>query len=305
MSVELRTATADDAPAITALLERHNLATAGENAVGEPEVRYWLTIPTLWFQLAERGGQLVGYLDFFSEDDEHFVADVRTLEREAADALIDTAERRAAGGRIHGVVHGDDDLMRATYEDGGYTLVRHSFQMRIELDGEVPEPQWPDGLVVRNFRPGDAERVCAAQQDAFADHWDFHPQSFEQWRVFTIDRHDFDPSLWWLVEDGDQLAAVALNWWHASGDPEFGWVQILGVRPAWRRRGLATALLQQSFRTFRERGATRVGLGVDAENTTGAVGLYERAGMRPIRRNDIYEKRLRRWPGTRGPTVDA
>jgi len=182
--------------------------------------------------------------------------------------------------------------MRATYEDGGYTLVRHSFQMRIELDGEVAEPQWPDGLVVRNFQPGDAERVCAAQQDAFADHWDFHPQSFEQWRVFTIDRHDFDPSLWWLVEDGDQLAAVALNWWHASGDPEFGWVQILGVRPAWRRRGLATALLQQSFRTFRERGATRVGLGVDAENTTGAVGLYERAGMRPIRRNDIYEKRL-------------
>ena len=292
MSVELRTATADDAPAITALLERHNLATAGENAVGEPEVRYWLTIPTLWFQLAERSGQLVGYLDFFTEDDEHFVADVRTLEREAADALIDTAERRAAGGRIHGVVHGDDDLMRATYEDGGYTLVRHSFQMRIELDGEVAEPQWPDGLVVRNFQPGDAERVYAAQQDAFADHWDFHPQSFEQWRVFTIDRHDFDPSLWWLVEDGDQLVAVALNWWHASGDPEFGWVQILGVRPAWRRRGLATALLQQSFRTFRERGATRVGLGVDAENTTGAVGLYERAGMRPIRRNDIYEKRL-------------
>ena len=292
MSVELRTATADDAPAITALLERHNLATAGENAVGEPEVRYWLTIPTLWFQLAERGGKVVGYLDFFTEDDEHFVADVRTLEREAADVLIDTAERRAAGGRIHGVVHGDDELMRATYENGGYTLVRHSFQMRIELDGEVPKPQWPDGLVVRNFRPGDAERVCAAQQDAFADHWDFHPQSFEQWRVFTIDRHDFDPSLWWLVEDGDQLVAVALNWWHASGDPEFGWVQILGVRPAWRRRGLATALLQQSFRTFRERGATRVGLGVDAENTTGAVGLYERAGMRPIRRNDIYEKRL-------------
>ena len=292
MSVELRTATADDAPAITALLEEHNLATAGENAVGEPEVRYWLTIPTLWFQLAERDGRLVGYLDFFTEDDVHFVADVRTLEREPADALIGAAEARAARGRIHAVVHGDDNVMRTAYEDGGYTLIRHSFQMRIELDGEVPEPEWPDGLVVRNFRRGDEERTYAAQQDAFADHWDFHPQTFEQWRVFTIDRHDFDPSLWWLVEDDDELAAVALNWWHASGDPEFGWVQILGVRPPWRRRGLATALLRHSFRTFRERGATRVGLGVDAENTTGAVGLYERAGMRPIRRNDIYEKRL-------------
>jgi len=292
VTVELRTATADDGPAITTLLERHNLATAGENAVGLAEVRYWLTIPTLWFQLAERGGRLVGYLDFFTEDDEHFVADVRTLEREPADALIGAAEERAARGRIHGVVHGDDDLMRTAYEERGYTLVRHSFQMRIELDAEVPKPEWPDGLTVRNLRPGDEERVYAASQEAFADHWDFHRQTFEQWRVFTIDRHDLDPSLWWLVEDGDELAAVALNWWHASGDPEFGWVQTLGVRPPWRRRGLATALLRQSFRTFRERGATRVGLGVDAENTTGAVGLYERAGMRPVRRNDIYEKTL-------------
>jgi mycothiol synthase len=292
VTVELRTATVDDAPAITALLEQHSLATAGESSVGEPEVRYWLTIPTLWFRLAERGGRLVGYLDLFTEDDEHFVADVRTFEREAADALLGAAEGRASRGRIHGVVHGDDALMRTVYEDGGYTLVRHSFHMRIELDGEMPEPEWPDGLAVRNFRPGDEERVHAAQQDAFADHWDFHPQTFEQWRVFTIDRHDFDPALWWLVEDGDELVAMALNWWHASGDPEYGWVQLLGVRAAWRRRGIATALLHQSFRTFHEQGATRVALGVDAENTTGAVRLYERAGMRPVRRNDIYEKTL-------------
>jgi mycothiol synthase len=292
VSVELRSATVDDAPAMTALLEQHSLATVGETGVGESEVRYWLTIPTISFQLAERGGRLVGYLDLFTEDDEHFVADVRTLEREPADALLGAAEARAAGGRVHGVVHGDDDLMRTVYEDAGYTLVRHSFQMRIEFDGEVPEPEWPDSFVVRNFRPGDDECVYAAQQDAFADHWDFHPQTFEQWRVFTIDRHDFDPELWWLVQDGDELVAVALNWWHASGDPEYGWVQTFGVRPPWRRRGLATSLLRQSFRTFRERGATRVGLSVDAENTTGAVSLYERAGMRPVRRNDIYEKRL-------------
>ena len=51
------------------------------------------------------------------------------------------------------------------------------------------------------------------------------------------------------------------------------------MRRPWRRRGLGLALLLHSFRDFAARGATRVGLGVDAENTTGAVGLYERAGM--------------------------
>jgi ribosomal protein S18 acetylase RimI-like enzyme len=51
-------------------------------------------------------------------------------------------------------------------------------------------------------------------------------------------------------------------------------------------------LLHHSFRDFRSRGATRVGLGVDARNTTGAVELYERVGMHVTRRNDTYEKRL-------------
>lgn len=292
MSVALRTPTVDDVPAITAFLDEHGRAAIGESEIGEAEVRHWLTIPTLWFQVAERGGQLVGYLDLGTEDDEHFVADARALERDAADALIGAAEARAGSGRIHGVVQGDDDLMRSAFEDGGYRLVRHSFQMRIDFDEELPEPEWPDGLTVRNFRPGDEERVYAASQEAFADHWDFHPQSFEQWRAFTLDRHDFDPALWWLAEDGDELAGISLNSWHFSGDPQFGWVHILGVRRPWRRRGLASALLLQSFRDFRERGATRAGLGVDAENTTGAVRIYERAGMRPVRRNDLYEKTL-------------
>jgi mycothiol synthase len=98
-----------------------------------------------------------------------------------------------------------------------------------------------------------------------------------------------DLSLWWVVDDGDELAAVSLNRWHFSGDPQFGWIDVLGVRPEWRRRGLATALLLHTFRDFRRRGATRVGLGVDGENTTGAVRLYEQVGMRVVRRTDIYE----------------
>ena len=164
--------------------------------------------------------------------------------------------------------------------------------MRIELTDELPEPEWPDGLTPRNFRRGEEERVFEANMDAFADHWDFRRQPMEDWRRHTVDHHGFDPSLWWLVDDGDELAAISLNAWHFLGDPQFGWIHILGVRPPWRKRGLATALLRHSFLDFRNRSATRVGLGVDAENTTGAVRLYERAGMRAVRRDDTYEKAL-------------
>jgi mycothiol synthase len=211
--------------------------------------------------------------------------------------LVEAAEghARAKGeqGLLRGYVQGDEPVLRRAYDAAGWQPIRYSFQMRIELDGEpVPEPVWPDGLEPRNVRAGEEERVYEAHMDSFADHWDFRRQSFDDWARYTTDSHRFDPSLWWLVDDGDELAAVSLNSTHFSGDPTFGWIHVLGVRPPWRRRGLATALLRHSFRDFEQRGATRVGLGVDGENTTGAVRLYEQVGMHQVRRNDTYEKNL-------------
>jgi ribosomal protein S18 acetylase RimI-like enzyme len=55
---------------------------------------------------------------------------------------------------------------------------------------------------------------------------------------------------------------------------------------------LGRALLLHSFHELRARGRAKVDLGVDGENTTGAVGLYERAGMRVMRLLDAYEKVL-------------
>jgi mycothiol synthase len=297
VSIELRDATPDDAPAIRALLEEHALASFGEVELSEEEIRSWFGTPRLWIQLAERDGKPVGYLDVRTEDGGRFDVDARTLDSKVAPVLVEAAEGHARAtceqGLLRGYVQGDEPVLRQVYDAAGWRPIRYSFQMRIELDGEeVPEPVWPDGLEPRNVREGEEERVYEAHMDSFADHWDFRRQSFDDWARYTTDSHRFDPSLWWLVDDGDELAAVSLNAWHFSGDRTFGWVHVLGVRPPWRRRGLATALLHHSFRDFEQRGATRVGLGVDGENTTGAVRLYEQVGMHQVRRNDTYEKNL-------------
>jgi ribosomal protein S18 acetylase RimI-like enzyme len=68
-------------------------------------------------------------------------------------------------------------------------------------------------------------------------------------------------------------------------------VNELGVRNPWRRRGLGLALLRHAFAELGRLGADRVGLGVDAENVTGALRLYERAGMHVTRRYDTWELR--------------
>jgi mycothiol synthase len=296
MSIKVRDARIDEAPAIKALIEEHALASFGEPELSEDEIRSWFSQPKLWIQLAERDGRLAGYLDVNHEGESRFDVDARTLEPDIAPVLVAAAEEYARGRAespvLHGYAQGEEPVIRQAYEAAGWQPIRYSFQMRTELDRKLPEPAWPDGLTPRNVRPGEEERVYDAHMDSFADHWDFRLQSLEDWRVFTVEKPNFDPALWWLVEDAGELAAISLNQWHFSGDPEFGWIQVLGVRPSWRRRGLATALLQHSFRDFHSRGATRVGLGVDGENTTGAVKLYESVGMRQVRRNETYEKTL-------------
>jgi mycothiol synthase len=162
--------------------------------------------------------------------------------------------------------------------------------MEVDLAERLPRPLWPAGLRPRVFVPGqDDERVHRAQMDAFADHWDFHRTPYDEWRAWSF-APPHDPALWFLVEDRGEVAGVCLCRPRRGDEAGLGWVEVLGVRPPWRRRGLARALLLHAFRQLRARGATRVGLGVDAENVTGAVALYESVGMRQVRRSDVYEK---------------
>jgi mycothiol synthase len=292
MSVAIREPTTDEAGEIADLLNAHAQSAFGETEIAEGEVRHWFGISDIWIRVAEREGRLVGYVDAVKRRGGATEVDIRTVERDAAKALLAEAEAHTGSGTIRAVVQGDDEVLREAVEGDGWKPVRHSYQMRIELPDDVPEPRWPDGITVRTMQSGEEERIYEANNEAFADDWYFLPQPFERWRSDTFGRESFDPTLIWLAEDGAELAGFSANSWHFSNDPEFGWIGILGVRPQWRRRGLATALLHHSFRDFRRRGAKRVGLGVDAQNTTGAVRLYERVGMQVARRNDTYEREL-------------
>ena len=103
----------------------------------------------------------------------------------------------------------------------------------------------------------------------------------------------YDPTIWFLAYDGDEIAGGSICRPESWEDPGAGWVRSLFVLRPWRRRGLALALLHHSFAEFERRGKPRVGLGVDAENRTGATELYKKAGMRIKRQYDRYELELR------------
>lgn len=183
-------------------------------------------------------------------------------------------------------------------EGFGMDLLRQNLRMQIELSEPLPDPAWPEGIRVRAYRhPDDSEATYRAQIDAFEDHWGYietpFEQGFQQWLHFNVDQESFNPSLWYLALDGDQIAGIALCQPQADDDPDLGWVEVLGVLRPWRGQGLGLALLHHSFNAFHERGQYGVGLGVDAQSLTGATRLYEKAGMHVERHYSTYELQLR------------
>lgn len=183
-----------------------------------------------------------------------------------------------------------DDMARRLFEQHGFHQIRHYWRMAIEMQEMPSEPQWPTGITVRTMAPGMERAVFEADDEVFRDHWGYIPDKYEDWLYWMTGREGFDPALWFLAMDGEQIAGISLCGIEKTTG---AWVQTLGVRRPWRRRGLALALLQYSFREFYRRGLRTVYLAVDAQSLTGATRLYERAGMHIVRQRDKYEKELR------------
>jgi GNAT superfamily N-acetyltransferase len=214
--------------------------------------------------------------------------------RTAMDPLLDALEVRATEvARAHGALDrpralstfvGDEQAWRrAPFEQRGFEPVRWGFEMvRPTLD-DVEVPPLPDGMELRPVAGRDQlKRLWAADTEAFRDHWggfDGSDEAFEEW----LTEPQFDPTLFVVAWDGDEIAGGVLNGINAPENEALGvrrgWLESVFVRRPWRRRGLAAALVARSLLLLRERGMTSAILGVDAENPTGALGVYERAGF--------------------------
>ena len=184
------------------------------------------------------------------------------------------------------------------FRDFGFQYIRSSYRMMIHLDSPLPEPVWPEGITIRAYNPEtDLEAVYRTDQDAFRDHFGFVEEPYEtglaRFKHFMTEYEGFDPSLWHIAWEGNEVAGICLCRSHSYDDPDLGFVNVLGVRRPWRKRGLGLAFLHHAFGEFYRRGKRKAGLGVDTENLTGALHLYEKAGMHVHMQVDLFEKELR------------
>jgi mycothiol synthase len=186
-------------------------------------------------------------------------------------------------------INSANEAARRLLENSGYSQVRGIYVMETTLDEPPTLPRWPADISVRTFVPGRDERaVYEAVEDAFRDLWGRPRNPFERF-VRETKNENFDPSLWFLALQGDEIAGLVLCKTLAGE----GWIDVVGVRRPWRNRGLGLVLLRHAFTEYQRRNIRRVSLSVDAESITGAPRLYGRAGMRVRESYIIHLKELR------------
>ncbi len=313
----LRPAALSDLEAVVQLITRRNLVDFGEPLVSAESMLAAWQAPG--FDLSQDAwvvqgapGELAAYAGLTQEGDTYslslHIADEPTGQ-EIGRLLLERAESRAesiaalaatsaapgeASPRLVCRAGGKNPGLCRRLEDAGYRLGLTFHIMQIDLAAPPQAPRWPAGIAAHPFRPGQDDRAAyQADEDASQDKGYHQPLSFEAWaKRMSLYEGLFDPRLWFLAWDGREIAGLALNF--LSPGRETGWVDHLGVRQPWRKRGLGLALLLHSFGEFYRIGASRVKLSVDSASLTNAPRLYARAGMRTVQQYHIYSKTITR-----------
>ena len=191
---------------------------------------------------------------------------------------------------IQTLVNNKDNAGHTLLQNEGYSPVRYFWHMEIKLEETPLSVTFPIGIELRPFdKEEHAIPVWQTDNEVFRDHWGSHEFTYEDWSHGKFGNPNFDPSLWIIAWDSDQIAGFSQNRFRKG----IGWIGTIGVRRPWRKMGLGLALLQHSFGEFYKRGTKTIGLGVDAQNPTGATRLYQKAGMYTTNEFVTYEKELR------------
>lgn len=188
-----------------------------------------------------------------------------------------------------------DHTLQAALEAENFKPVRFMNRMVRDLNEPIEIADLPAGLEVRPVPESQYRTLLAALDEAFRDHWGHSPipdNAYEQW---TSSPH-FNPALWQVAWDDEQIAAGILNFVDEAANQQFnvkrGWTDPIFTRRPWRKRGLARALLLRSLEMFKKMGMNEAMLGVDTQNPNGAFDLYEKCGFKSVIKSIIYEKSL-------------
>ncbi|GGC03920.1 GNAT family N-acetyltransferase [Cellulomonas carbonis] len=308
------TPTADDVPDLHALRSRHEVAAKGRASAGPEDTRSEVAgdgaaarthvvvrdadgTARGWATAQDRaaGRVLVAVVVDPDLDDDTGDALAGALFAWAERAGVAQAQARGlAATQLDSGAFEPDARQQRRLEAAGYAHVRTWWQMRrpVTADDEAERPTGP-GVRIRAVRresggmPDAADLVAVHDvlEQAFADHFNHHEETFDEFlaRLRADPGHRWDH--WWLAELVDDGAAEPVGALVASasldddGRTVGSYVDYLGVLRTARGRGVARSLLDAVLTDAAARGRSGVALEVDADSPTGAASLYRSIGF--------------------------
>ncbi len=307
----------EDLEPLVALINRCEAADRMDEGTSLVELRQEFSDPVLDVErdvrlIADDEGQPIGFAMLWSRphgetvdaglwfkvDPEHRGADVETeLLRWAAARAAELRREHAKPAWLRGHARSDDMAMVAIFERHGFEIARYFLRMERPLDEPIATPSLPPGFTLRTIE-GSAEEAAwvEAYNQSFIDHWNHHDMTVEQRSHWMADE-DYRPDLDLVaISPEGHIAAFAWCGIHPRENERTGrnegWIQLLGTRRGYRKLGLGRAMLLASLHVLKGAGVDAARLGVDAENPTGALRLYESTGFRTVQTMVNYRKIL-------------
>ena len=163
----------------------------------------------------------------------------------------------------------------------GYQVRWQSWVLQLPEGATIVERPLPEGYAVRQAAEDEYRAVHEVLEDAFLE-WSVRERAtFDDFHAVVVGRPGFEPWQVRVVTDPDGVivgvASVSIAVTEDDRDPE-AFISRLAVRRDQRNRGLAQALMVDAFAQARAHGAVTSALSTDSR--TGALGLYEKVGMR-------------------------
>lgn len=190
--------------------------------------------------------------------------------------------------RVDAATNVKDDSGIALFKRFGMTPERYFFDMRTPIV-DPPTVATPAGLRIVAYTDDLLSAVYRTDMESFADHWGFEERDVDDWTGLTVGSETFRADLSRIAMEGDEVVAFLLGY---DGVDNSLYIGQIGTRRPWRKRGVASALLAAALHAGAADRKEHAVLGVDADNPTGAVGVYERLGFTARARFVVYRRPL-------------